>query len=76
MSVDFQSIAIVGLGLIGSSIARGVRQHIPGVKLIGVEADPEVADRASELGLCDTVGTDPALLAAADLVILCVPVGG
>ena len=72
----FARVSIVGLGLIGSSIARAARETMPGVVLAGYDADPEVRERAGEIGLVDTVADTAAeAVADADLVILCVPVG-
>ena len=76
MSGSFRSVAIVGLGLIGASIARAVRARMPEVRLAGFDLDPDVRARAGELGLVDTLPDDPvAAVADAELVILCVPVG-
>ncbi|KGB54683.1 Prephenate dehydrogenase precursor [Sphingopyxis sp. LC81] len=73
-SVD--RVAIVGLGLIGSSIARAIRERLPEVAVVGHDASAEVREIARELGLCDTVSDDAvAAVADADLVILAVPVG-
>jgi cyclohexadieny/prephenate dehydrogenase len=76
MNLPFQSVAIVGLGLIGSSIARAVHERLPDVRVTGFDLDPEVRDRARALALVDRVA-DAAGEAArgADLVIFCVPVG-
>ena len=69
-------VAIVGLGLIGSSIARAVAERLPEVAVTGHDASDEVREKARELGLCDTIADDPAAAAAdADFVILAVPVG-
>lgn len=76
MADVFDSVALVGLGLIGSSIARGVRETVPGVRLQGYDSDAAVRSRARELRLADVVADDPAeAVRGADLVILCVPVG-
>ena len=74
--LPFSRVAIIGLGLIGSSLTRAVREHMPTVRLTGHDADPAVRARAMEIGLVDDV-TDQAATAVtdADLVILCVPVG-
>jgi cyclohexadieny/prephenate dehydrogenase len=73
---SIEAVAIVGLGLIGSSIARGVREALPEVKLSGYDADPAVRARACELSLADSIPDDPVeAVAEADLVIMCVPVG-
>lgn len=76
MSGSFRSVAIVGLGLIGASIARAVRAQMPDVRLAGFDLDSQVRTRAGELGLVDSLPDDPvAAIAGAELVILCVPVG-
>ncbi|WP_066798021.1 prephenate/arogenate dehydrogenase family protein [Sphingomonas soli] len=74
--LPFSRVTIVGLGLIGSSIARGVKQHMPSVRVTGHDADPGVRETAVRIGLCDDVADTPgAAVIDADLVILCVPVG-
>ena len=72
----FGTVALLGLGLIGSSIARGVREAMPEVRLSGHDADAGVRAVAARLGLVDVVADTPgAAVTGADLVILCVPVG-
>lgn len=72
-----ERLAIVGLGLIGSSIARAVKERLPDVMVAGHDASAEVRDIARKLGLCDAVIDEAAVAVAdADLVILAVPVGG
>ena len=74
--LPFARVTIVGLGLIGSSIARAVRANMPTVRLTGHDADPDVRQRADGLGIVDDVtDTIGAAVQDADLVILCVPVG-
>lgn len=74
--LPFARISIIGLGLIGSSIARAVRQHMPGARVTGFDADPEVRATAVRIGLCDDVADSAgASVVDADLVIFCVPVG-
>ena len=74
--LPFARVAILGLGLIGSSIARGVREAMPGVALSGYDADAEVRETARAIGLVDDVADSAgAAVIDADLVILCVPVG-
>ena len=76
MATPFRHVAILGLGLIGSSIARGVRAAMPAVRLSGYDVDAEVRSVAARLELVDAVAETPgAAVAGADLVILCVPVG-
>jgi cyclohexadieny/prephenate dehydrogenase len=72
----FEHVALIGLGLIGSSLShairrRGVARHISGTARS--EATRQTAER---LKLCDSVHADPAdAVAGAELVILCTPVG-
>ncbi|MGB5077038.1 MAG: prephenate/arogenate dehydrogenase family protein [Sphingorhabdus sp.] len=74
--IPFARVSIIGLGLIGSSLARAVKAQMPTVRVTGYDADPEVRARAVELGLCDDVTDQPGTAVIdADLVILCVPVG-
>jgi cyclohexadieny/prephenate dehydrogenase len=74
--LPFARVSIIGLGLIGSSIARAVRAEMPTVRLSGHDADPGVRARAAEIDLLDDIAdTAGAAVTDADLVILCVPVG-
>lgn len=74
--MSFDRIAIVGLGLIGGSIGLAVREHLPGVTTRGYDIDPDVRRRAAERRLADHICESPEeVVADADLVILCVPVG-
>lgn len=74
--LPFSRVTIVGLGLIGSSIARAVQLYMPTVRVIGHDMDPDVRATAVRIGLCDDVADTPgAAVIDADLVILCVPVG-
>jgi cyclohexadieny/prephenate dehydrogenase len=74
--LPFARVSIIGLGLIGSSVARAVKANMPGVVVTGFDADPEVRERTRDLGFCDDVA-DMAGTAVIDagLVLLCVPVG-
>ncbi|MBS0502838.1 MAG: prephenate/arogenate dehydrogenase family protein [Proteobacteria bacterium] len=74
--LPFSRVSIIGLGLIGSSIARAVRAHMPTVRLTGHDADPDVRAVADRLQLCDDIADSAgAAVTDADFVILCVPVG-
>jgi cyclohexadieny/prephenate dehydrogenase len=75
--MTIERLAVVGLGLIGSSIARAVKARLPGVAVSGHDVSAAVRDEARKLGLCDRIADDPAdAVVDADLVILAVPVGG
>lgn len=70
-----ETIAIVGLGLIGSSIARGARTYGLAERIVAIDRDPAVLDRVRALQIADLVTADLAEgVEHADLVILCVPV--
>lgn len=69
-----RSVAVVGLGLIGASLCMALRRRLPGVEVIGVARRAELADRAAADGACHRAGTDPGLLAEAEIVVLCTPV--
>ena len=74
--LPFARVAVIGLGLIGSSVARAVREAMPSVRLTGHDADPQVRETARALNLVDDVADHAgAAVTDAELVILCVPVG-
>jgi prephenate dehydrogenase len=68
------TIAIVGLGLIGGSVARDLARTGLATSRIGVESDPENLRTALELGLVDRALPLAEAVTAADLIILAVPV--
>ncbi len=72
----FEKVALIGVGLIGSSLARAFRTRGI-VRQISVSARSQATlDRVLELGLADSAHSDPIeAVEAADLVILCAPVG-
>ncbi|WP_062732538.1 prephenate/arogenate dehydrogenase family protein [Sphingobium abikonense] len=73
--LPFARVTIIGLGLIGSSLARAIRADMPTVRVTGHDADAGVRDIARRIDLCDDVtDTAGASVTDADLVILCVPV--
>jgi cyclohexadieny/prephenate dehydrogenase len=69
-------LAIVGCGLIGSSLLRVARRKNLAGRIIAADVSTEVCARVRALSLADEVHEDVAAAARdADLVILCVPVG-
>ena len=73
--LPFARVTIIGLGLIGSSLARAIRADMPTVRVTGYDADPAVRETARRIDLTDDVtDTAGASVTDADLVILCVPV--
>ena len=75
MSAVFDRIAILGIGLIGSSIARAARATGAAGAIALFDADANVRKRARELNLGEVFGDAPAAVANADLIVLSVPVG-
>src|SRR5438445_5735546 len=69
----FDKIGIVGLGLIGGSIALAARQIWPTSLVIGVD-NKDVLETAMRLHAIDVAADDPIVLAEADLIILAAPV--
>ena len=72
----FGRVVLIGLGLIGSSIARAIRHKKLAQELVACDASQEVLERARELALADHFTSDiAAAVRGADLVVLCAPVG-
>jgi prephenate dehydrogenase len=69
----FQKVGIVGLGLIGGSIALAAREIWPTSLVIGVD-NKDVLETAMRLHAIDVAADDPVVLAEVDLVILAAPV--
>lgn len=72
----FDRVALIGLGLIGSSLSHVMRrEHLAG-HIAGHARSPETRDIARQHGLVDSIHESAAeAVRDADLVILCVPVG-
>ena len=72
----FGRVALIGLGLIGSSLARAIMRRGIADELAAADASAAVVARVLELGLAHEATTDAAAaVAGADLVVLCVPLG-
>ncbi|MCW1919666.1 prephenate/arogenate dehydrogenase family protein [Rhodobacter sp. KR11] len=70
----YQKVALIGLGLIASSMAHAMRGHVG--QIVGHAKSAETRATALEIGLCDQVfATAAEAVAGADLVVLAVPVG-
>jgi prephenate dehydrogenase len=69
----FEKIGIIGLGLIGGSIALAARQLWPKALVIGVD-HKDVLETAMRLHAIDVAADDLIVLAEADIVILAAPV--
>ena len=67
-------VTIIGLGLIGGSMAIGLRKAGLATELTGVDLNPKNASKALELGLIDKIESEDKALASADVVIVAIPV--
>ncbi len=68
-----QNIAILGLGLIGGSIAMGLRGNVR--KILGADIDPHAVQFATAKGIVDSASTDLRdILPQADILIIATPV--
>lgn len=71
----FQQVAILGMGLIGGSVARAVRACLPQTELRAMDTDPAALKIARDMQLADLCTHDPQEAArGASLVVLAVPV--
>jgi cyclohexadieny/prephenate dehydrogenase len=72
----FQRLALIGMGLIGSSLARVSRRKGLAREIVASDISAAVRVKVEDLGLADRVAeTAAAAVAGADLVILCAPAG-
>jgi cyclohexadieny/prephenate dehydrogenase len=75
-SAPFERLALIGSGLIGSSIARAARACGVARSIVATARSGATRARARELGFADSVADNNAeAVQGADLVIVCVPVG-
>ena len=68
-------VGIIGLGLIGGSMAVDLKRKGFADEVLGVEAEPVNAAAAEKIGLVDRVVTYEECVSQSDVVILAVPVG-
>ncbi|MFM1897209.1 MAG: hypothetical protein RLZZ385_2283, partial [Pseudomonadota bacterium] len=71
---DHSTVLIIGLGLIGGSIARGLKKYCPDCQVLAADADPVQLELALSEGAIDSgsVNVDD-LTPAADIIVLAVP---
>jgi cyclohexadieny/prephenate dehydrogenase len=68
-------MAVIGGGLIGSSVIRAAREHGAAAEIVVADANPAHRARLEALGIVDAVFADPAeAVRDADLILLAVPV--
>ncbi len=72
----FKRVAVIGLGLMGSSFALNVRHRGLAGEVVGYDGSADVRKRARPLDIVDRVARTPLdAVQDADLVMICVPVG-
>ena len=75
-AILFNRLALIGMGLIGSSIARAAREQGVVKTIVATARTPLTRKRVQELGIADAVvDSNAAAVKNADLVIVCIPVG-
>lgn len=76
MTKIYGRVALIGLGLIASSMAHAMKRAGLAGEVVGYARSAETRDIARDIGLCDAVyDTASEAVQGADLVVLCVPVG-
>jgi cyclohexadieny/prephenate dehydrogenase len=76
MSVMYDRVALIGLGLIASSMFWAMKRKGLAGEVVGFARSEGTRDTARKIGLCDRICDSAAeAVKDADLVILCVPVG-
>lgn len=76
MAQVYERVALIGLGLIASSMFWAIKRKDLAGEVVGYARSGETRDTAREIGLCDVVYDDiNDAVRDADLVVLCVPVG-
>ena len=73
--MKFNHIALVGLGLIASSIALTLKNKKTSIKITGYSRTKKTREEARKIGFCVVCDNFEDCIKEADLVILCVPVG-
>ena len=72
---EFKQVALIGLGLIASSISHAMRRAGMDTRITGTARSADTRATAEKLGLCEVFETAREAAAGADLVILAVPIG-
>jgi len=73
--MDFNHIALVGLGLIASSIALNLKSKKNRIKITGYSRTKKTREEARKINFCTVCDNYEDCIKEANLVILCVPVG-
>ena len=76
MTQIYDRVALIGLGLIASSMAHAIKRAGLAGEVVGYARSAATRETARDIGLCDCIYDSAAeAVKDADLVVLCVPVG-
>ena len=70
-----RTVGVIGLGLIGGSLALDLKRRGYAQTVLGVEKDPVAAQAALTIGLADEVVPSETCVERANIIIVAVPVG-
>ncbi len=71
----FQQVCVIGLGLIGASVAQAIKDNQLSIKIVAVDSHQPSLDAAIEQGLLDAGSSElSAVVAGSDLIIIAIPV--
>lgn len=68
------AVVVVGLGLMGSSLALALKEARPDIVVVGSDRDPMTVRKALETGIVASAGADLDVVEMADVVVLAVPI--
>ena len=68
------AVAVVGLGLLGSSLALALKDARPDVVVVGSDRDPVTVRKALERGIVTSASADVGVTEIADVIVLAVPI--
>ena len=76
MTLIYDKVTVIGMGLIGASISLSIRRGGLAGQVVGSDCSTDVAKTVARLNITDQFEFDPAIATkGADLVIMAVPVG-
>ncbi|MGI9533614.1 MAG: prephenate dehydrogenase [Thermodesulfobacteriota bacterium] len=68
--MKFNSVTVIGLGLIGGSICRAIKEYRASTEVIGIDADKEVLDFAVNNGIIDRGSSDYDIAIDSEIVVI------
>ena len=71
----FKKTLIIGVGLIGSSLARGLKNKKISNLVIGYDKNNEVKEKCKNLNFLDSILDNLNIIEEIDLIVLCSPLG-